>query len=763
MKTTERTERGELNSDSLRNLAQFRPFEGEAARKDVVHAELVEVACKTKGGPFQTSRACRDFIQREWNTDLEIDEVEAAKLRLEQEGRLERNGGALQLTSAASADLEGQRARWEQAEATAVDEWEAAVLKEYPFLDDSEVRILREQVRPWLDHVIARHGAEAGLLLYPNHARREALGQAIASAKLSFLPDCGERLKAIRPAAFWMLVRQPTATQREFLGRLLNTGFYLTVLSLDPKARHLVKAEAKNTTLYLDTNFLYALLGVGSGTEARSATRLMELCRDLGYNLRVTPWTIEELGTSIAKSRADARNVTQSRKAAEVMAQVSGEKGFASAYWRERRDNNVDFGTFFGKFEHFRRFLEELGIKEHPEGCSDIDTDLEAIRAYASPLEGLYGPGTKERVVIEHDAKMRLLVERLRGERQNGGFFDVGFWFLTESTRLPAYARIPINQTWRPRHPFCILSSSWAQIVRALVPRTDDLNDMIVGLMASPYVGFKPAAEGDQLKAIERAVARIDALRDVPASVAVALVHDDAMSRKIAGETDPTEIDRLVDESLTKKAEELSTRLDQTASEKVRSDRLREEAEERAEAAAMQKDESLLLRQQAEEAARRAEERAVHAERERVRAMENESDLQRTVAETQEREQGERQAREEAEERERSLLSTVQEEAEKRAKFRRNGGAIALGAIIAATASALLLTEVISGTIGVIATVLATVLLVYLVMRSLSESLAKEIVVVLTLLAAAVSISAAFISSQSENSSRENGSAARSK
>lgn len=753
-------ESGQLNSDSLRNLAQFRPFEGQAEQKDAVHAELVEVACRTKGDSFPTSRACRDFIRREWNTDLEIDEVESAKQRLEREGRLENNGGSLKLTAAVSAELDAQRVRWEQAETTAIDEWETVVRKEYPFLDDDEVKLLREQVRPWLDHVIARHGAEAGLLLYPSHERRDVLGQAIASANLGFLPDCGDRLKAIRPAAFWMLVRQPTAAQREFLGRLLNTGFYLTVLSLDPRASHLVKAEAKNTTLYLDTNFLYALLGVGSGSEARAAKRLMELCGDLGYKLRVTPWTIDELRTSIAKSRADVRNVTQSRKAAEVMAQVSGEKGFAPAYWRERRDNNVDFGTFFGKFEHFRRFLEELGIKEHPEGCADIDSDLEAIRAYASPLEGLYGPGTKERVVIEHDAKMRLLVERLRGARQNGSFTDVGFWFLTESTRLPAYARIPIEQQWRPRHPFCILSSSWAQIVRALVPRTDDLNDMIVGLMASPFVGFKPAAEGVQLKAIERAVARIDALRDVPASVAVALVHDDAMSRKIAEETDPTEIDRLVDESLTKKAEELSVRLDQTASEKVQSDRRRQEAEEHAKAAASQKEESVRLQQKAEEAARRAEERAARAERDRVRALESESDLQRAVAETQEREREERRAREEAEEREQSLLGAAEEDAKKRTRLRRNGTAIGAGLVIVSAASAFLLTGVISGAIGVITTVVVTALLVYLVVRSLSENLAKEVVIVLTLLAAAASITAAFISPESENSSPQDASAA---
>lgn len=584
--------REELNADSLRSLAQFRPFEAQAERMEAVHGELVETSCHTNGGSFPSSAACREFIKNKWSIDLELHEVELAKERLEHEGRLKKNGPGLCITDVARTELNEQRGSWEQAESTAMDEWETAVRAEFPFLKDEEVLTLKGQVRPWLDQVIARHGAEASLLLYPAHARRNALSEAIAGTNLNFLPDCGKNLKAIRPAAFWMLVRQPTAAQREFLGRLLNTGFYLTVLSLDPRASHLVKAEAKNTTLYLDTNFLYALLGVGGRTEGLSAKRLMEICRDLGYSLQVTPWTVDELRTSIAKSRADVSNVTQSRKAAAVMAQVSGEKGFAPAYWRERRDNNVDSGTFFGKFEHFRRFLEALDIKEHPQGCSEIDEDLETIRTYASPLEGMYGPGKKERVVIEHDAKMRILIEKLRGRSQDGRFSDVGYWFLTESTRLPVYASIPIEQKWRPRHPFCILSSSWAQIVRVLVPRTDDLNDMIVGLLASPYVGFKPAAEGDHLKAVERAVARIDALRDVPASVAVALVHDDAMSSKIAGETDPAEIDRLVDESLTEKAKELSSRLDETASEKVRADRERLEAEAQAAESDARKDES---------------------------------------------------------------------------------------------------------------------------------------------------------------------------
>jgi hypothetical protein len=727
-----------LDPDALRSLAQFRPFENGPAGLAAVHSELVESACQSNDGGFPSDAACCDFIRRNWKTELEINEIVAARSLLQRRGRIEKNGAGLALTDVVRNELDQQRAQWERAETTAMEEWEQAVRTEYPFLADDDVAALREQVRPWLDHVIARHGAEASLLLYPGHERRDGLDKAIAASDLRFLPDCRPKVNDIRPAAFWMFVRQPTAAQREFLGRLLNTGFYLTVLSLDPRASRLVKAEARRTTLYLDTNFLYAVLGVGGRTQGLSAKRLMELCSDLGYSLRVTPWTVDELRTSIAKSRADVRNVHRSRKAAEVMAAVSGEKSFAAAYWRERRDKKVDTGTFFGKYEHFRRFLDELGIKEHPERCADIDADVDLIRDYASPLEGMYGPGSKERVVIEHDAKMRILIDQLRASDSDGPFSDVGYWFLTESTKLPTYARVPIGQSWRPKHPFCILSSTWAQIVRAMVPRTDDLNDMIVGLLASPYVGYKPPVEGDHLTAVERTVARIDALRDVPASVAVAVVHDDAMASSIAGETDPDEINRLVDESLTKKAEELSTRLDETAAEKMAADRERREAEKQAREAGERESLSKAERDEAEEIARRAKESEAQAAQDRDEVIRKEATLKQRMEETEGRERSEKEGR---------------EAAERRVKLMRNALGVVAGLVISAISCALLLVGVVHGGVGVVALIGATVLLVYLAMRFGSAKLATEVVLALTVLAAAITIAAAFASHSDESKS----------
>jgi hypothetical protein len=713
-----------LEERALRSLAQYRPFDRGGASIEMVHDDLLRAACQTNDGGFANLEAGRLFIKDLWKIELELDEVRDARERLIEAGVAEKVGGGLALSEDHRTEMERVRGEWEEAEHKALAEWEIALRSEYPFLSDEGLAELRGQLRPWIEEVICRHGAEASLLLYPGNERAERLIGSLPDADLSFLPKASREIAGIRAAAFRMFIRQPTEMQLAYLARLFNTGFYQTVLSLDPRARHLAAAEAQKTVLYLDTNFLYAVLGVGSQIEAHTASRLLELCRELGYSLRVTPWTVAELRTSIASSRADVGKVHKSVKSARLMAEVSGEKGFAAAYWRALRDRGTDPADFFGKFDHFQRFLEENEIHEHPEHCAEIDADIEAIRAYASPLEAMYGVGVKNRNVIEHDAKQRLLIERLRGE-EPATYTDARYWFLTESTTLPTYGRVPIRGGARPRFPFCILTSNWAQIVRSIVPRTEDLDEVIVGLLASPYVGYKPAVSGENREAVERVAARIDELGDVPAGVAVALVNDNSIAATIAAETDETEVNRIIEESLTKKAAELEARVSETAEEAVAAQRERDEERKRAERAVRARTDSEGERDKARQLAADAREGHEAAERLATQEREAKAGLERDLDATRRREREER---------------IRAETAERRSRHWRNGLASGLAAVVTIAVAALLATETVSDESAVIALIVGAVLCVYGVLSLLSASLGKALAGGVAVAAAVVTI-----------------------
>jgi hypothetical protein len=713
------SEQPTIDTQALHVLAQFRPFEDGSLDMQAAHDDLVVAACQTNHGGFVSLEACRQFIESTFSIELELSEVRDARDRLVAAGVAAKVGGGLELSTEAVAELDARRAAWEEAHETALVDWEKAVRRSFPAMSDKQIDVLKDQLRPWLDRVIATHGAEAGLLLHPSHPRAQQLVEAITKIDLGFLPACGPELEQHRVSAFRLLVRNPTPAQSEFLGRLLNTGFYLTVLTLDPRARHLAKAEASKITLYLDTNFLYSVLGVGSSKEAFAAKRFLELCKELGVSLRITPWTADELRTSIASSRRDVEKFARSRKVATVMAQVSGEKGFAAAYWRQARDHNETPETFFGKFTYFARFLEDYGIQEHPEGVPEVEAEVERLRLYASPLEGMYGVGARPRVVIEHDAKMRLLIERLRSQHKPpAGYTEVRYWFVTESTKLPTYARIPVDGNKRPEYPFCVLSSTWAQLLRAMVPRTDDVNEMVVGLLASPFVGYRSGPSGQtQVRALERIVSRIDSLKDVPPSVAIAVVNDSAMATKIGEEADDQVVTRMIEESLTAKAAELEKQVASAAERVVQAERERQEAEA---------------------ATREAVAAQTHMERERDEAQAAAAAKDQALVDA----EGARSTAEA------SLRTAVQDEqtrrlvAERKHRRLRNGVAVGSIVIVATVSAALIATGTVSGTIPIIGVLAGMALVIYIVVRVVSVRLAAEIVAVLSIVSAIAGIGA---------------------
>jgi hypothetical protein len=169
--------------------------------------------------------------------------------------------------------------------------------------------------------------------------------------------------------------------------------------------------------VYLDTNFLYALLGFAPATESLAAHRLVQLTKDLGFELAITQWTVDELRTSLQRSRTALELISlPSRDYADLMVQAASEKGFDRAFWIAYRDKNMSRQDFFDRAAHFTSDLEQLEIQTVDEGCQRVDRRVEEVKTYVTLLDRVGGQQFKETVVLEHDAKHRLLVEQLRGD-----------------------------------------------------------------------------------------------------------------------------------------------------------------------------------------------------------------------------------------------------------------------------------------------------------------------------------------------------------
>lgn len=516
----------------MRRLAQYRPFERGGLDLRAVLRDLVLAVAAIDDGRIESLLECRKSFAALWSLEVEIDELRPVVEGLADEGSLEKVGKGFRLSSSLLVQMQANAQEWDDIEKRAFREWELSVRQSRPGLDDDAIEVLQSDLREWLHLIITRHGAEAALMLYPEDERANQFFDELDAHGFDLLPGRDDELHALRSEALPIFVRHPTPDQRRFLALLLNTSFYMTVLTIDPAAKQLVRAQMEGQRLYLDTNFLYAVLGAAPPEEVYSSRRLVQMSKDLGFALAATPWTLDELRTSIARSR---RDIGEQQKfirpeLAETMLSASGDKGFNRLFWQTYKDKKTKPKDVFDRLEHFEQELAGYGIVEMTEGCTRVEQQDERVKLYASLVGAERWPYQKEPVVLEHDAKCRMLVEQLRGDG-NLSLSNARYWFLTYDNKLPRFAkRVPDNGDAVPSMPFCISPSAWVQIIRALTPRTDDFDRTVVDLLTSPFVGYRRAVNPS---VVQEVVGRMDHMEDASPEMAVAVLTDTAAISEI--------------------------------------------------------------------------------------------------------------------------------------------------------------------------------------------------------------------------------------
>jgi hypothetical protein len=562
---------------AVSRIAQYRPFAHEGRDLDAALRDLVLGAAAEAGGGFAHLAECQGAIQTLFNLEIEIDELRNVVDALAADGACSKASGGFTLSSSEHDRMEQQAATSLETETKAFRDWEAGVRVMDPALTEEDFKALRSDLDVWLQHVITRHGVEAALLLYPENPRAHELYRELDELGFSFLPpDRSQAVRRIREQAIQVFVQQPTPEQRSYLSNLLNVAYFLTVLSLDPSASELVQERVQGHRIYLDTNVLYRALGLSKVREVLSARRLLALSKELGFELAITPWTLNELKESLKRAEQSVKSrALPPRELAALMSDATSQEGFITAYWRQYKDSGIAPQEFFEFYSALETLLTEDGIRVVEEGVLAIDRNDEAIESEISILERVL-VSDKAEPVLRHDVKHCLLIERLRGAG-NVRFANARFWFLTQDSALPRYAQLRYNRE-HSGVPFCASTSAWTQTMRSLVPRTDDLDQALVDLLASPYMRYRG---GVSPQLVQEVVARIDQYEGVTPALASEVLLNGALIRDLSRMDDPTERAAKIDNALVRSAQELHEKLDALS----QSEREQREAARSAEAA----------------------------------------------------------------------------------------------------------------------------------------------------------------------------------
>jgi len=564
----------------VRRLAVHRPFGDGAVTVEFVRRQVVQAAAFEAGDQgFASLADCRENCATLWGLDLDIDELRAVVKALTAAGRLKKADWRYVLTDAARAELDRVVGHSKTLESTALAEWETAVRAVATELSRDEISTLREDLLAWLQRIIVHYGAEAALILYPEEERAGRFFADVEELGFDFLPRREQPLMAARPPALYRFIRDPTSAQRAFIANLMTTAYMMAVFTLDPEAQRLVQAITRGQRIYLDTNMLYSALNLNGPRAYLSTTRVLNMTRDLGFELAVTPWTITEMKESVRHCReALSRTSLPPRALAEIAADAGGEGSFITAYWRKYKETGVTPEDFCDLHDQVEGLVEKLGIAIVDEECILIENRRDAIEEQMSLMEHVRGGEAKSDRVKEHDVKHRLLIEKLRGQRGRK-FSNAGYWFLTRDGVL-----IPYGLADRPPGalPFAVSLTAWTQIVRGFTARTEDYERTLVDLLDTP--SLRPRGVINP-QTIAEVLGRIDLMvQDSTEEVATRVMVDSAAMVEIEAKSGKERASRI-EAVVAEKSHEMERQLAETQRQ-LRTERAaRVEAEDRAKTA----------------------------------------------------------------------------------------------------------------------------------------------------------------------------------
>jgi hypothetical protein len=383
---------------------------------------------------------------------------------------------------------------------------------------------------------------------------------------------------------------------RQYISRLLHARFCIDATGLpEDVLRKLTVSIGRGLkfNVFVDTNFLFSLIGVHENPSNEAAIELKELIGQLKQNPRITllitPETIQEATNVIDATRQWLNSIPTTepflRAALNTGVSGIGEK-FIIERLRQGANLTVD--------DWFNPYLNDFVTMARGNGVELHNAKLDNYSMRGDVLEDI------NHVLGLEKRRVELLKDR-KEKSYEGVKHDMVLWHYVKDKR-PAYVESPVDaEDWiltvdyrfmrfdelKQRHlgskvPICIHPSSMVQMLRFFVPRSKDFEEAMVGTIRLPFLfqEFDAEAQKTSMKILQ-GIGRFGLSNDATEATVTRVLVNEGLRARIARDSTPEEQlegikDALVEEMQERlsaeaaKVSEVTGNLEQKESELIR-------------------------------------------------------------------------------------------------------------------------------------------------------------------------------------------------
>jgi hypothetical protein len=404
----------------------------------------------------------------------------------------------------------------------------------------------------------------------------------------AFDPGCKDQL---RRAVVTFLDPRDLAV-RTYILSVLNGYFFLEAGNLPSatlsKVQELV-AKPPQFAFFIDTNFLFSVLGFHENPSNEAAESLMRLVKELAdrvaIRLYVYSLTLDEI-TRVFDWRAKE---FRSRSIPPALARAALETGLTGLN-KKLAEEAIRTGGAVSPEVFLQPYRTGLVQILRSKGIELFNADVSRLSMRQDVLDDVVGrfefekEKYKERAKSYDQVKHDVVLWYLAKERRPHTLdlpLEAGSWVVTVDYRLLGFDAYKRRRS-SSKVPVCVHPSALVQMLQFWVPRSPQFEEAMLGALRLPLLlhEFDPSTEAITLKILE-GLARFENASDISAETATSILTNEALRAKLTGVRDVDEATALVEGALVEHAERTRQQLE-ASEERARTLTAQTEAKEQA-------------------------------------------------------------------------------------------------------------------------------------------------------------------------------------
>ncbi|MEA3460192.1 MAG: hypothetical protein U9R11_05930 [Chloroflexota bacterium] len=353
---------------------------------------------------------------------------------------------------------------------------------------------------------------------------------------------------------------------RSYILRYLSAYFFLEAGNLsDQTIQALAKSMDKllSFRIFVDTNFIFSVLGVHANPSDEAAQTALALTKRLSdrisVQLYVVPPTVEETKQAIQWRLDKLGNLRLTPNMARASLRQPELTGFIRrlAEEAERLGEPLMVKDYFGPYvTNLIQILRAKGLELYNADLREYRTNQLVIDDVTSQMEyeqRTYGEGAKTYEKMLHDMVLWHFVRAQRPAVIESPL-EAESWIVTVDYRFLGFDAFK-GRTLHEEIPVCLHPAALIQLLQFWVPRTAELEETLYSSWVWPllFQEFDPKAEEVTIR-ILRALSRFENIGDLPSAILDRILVNQALRQKMSAEDEVAEQIEILRDALVKEA-----------------------------------------------------------------------------------------------------------------------------------------------------------------------------------------------------------------